>query len=237
MKSHLFQFLALISPALGITVTPGGTDYAAIKNAITAFALKDSRLVSSNSSLVAPTKRRAADPVSVWSTVGTFIDGPAGLATGVILTTGQAASAAPGVAADGSWGYGQDRMTLCPVAPSKEYSMFRLKISAPPGVNGLRVNYLFAEDGRMFQLDAAQVLLSGTTPVPESVVIAKRDPRMKPGVPGANLGLSYEITTGVFSFHIPLESGAQDLTFMVCDRGDSAGDSAVLLNIEGVSSW
>lgn len=89
--------------------------------------------------------------------------------------------------------------------------------------------------GRMFQLDAAQVLVSGTEPVPESVVVAKRDARMKPGIPGAKLGLSYPITTGVFDFYIPLKSGMQDLTFMVCDRGDSAGDSAVLFNIEGVS--
>lgn len=91
-----------------------------------------------------------------------------------------------------------------------------------------------SQSGRRFQLDAAQLLTAGNNPVPESVVVAKRDPRMKPGVPGEQLGLSYKITTGVFSFNVALESGKQDLTFIVCDRGDSAGDSAVLFNVEGI---
>ncbi|KAF4874067.1 hypothetical protein CGCSCA1_v006716 [Colletotrichum siamense] len=235
MKLVVIHLLGLASIVVGIVVTPGGTDYNAIKNALTAAAVKDGRLTPVDSSLIAPTKRRAADPVEVWSAVGTFTNGPAGLETGVILTTGQAASAAPGITLDGSWGYGQDRMVLCPVAPSREYSILRMNITAQSGVRALRVNYLFAEDGRLFQLDAAQLLTAGNNPVPESVVVAKRDPRMKPGVPGEQLGLSYKITSGVFSFDVALGLGKQDLTFIVCDRGDSAGDSAVMFNIEGLS--
>lgn len=71
------------------------------------------------------------------------------------------------------------------------------------------------ENGRRFQHDAAQVLLAGITQIPESVVVAKLDPRMKPGVPGINLGLSYKITTGVFDLYVPLQSGTQDLTIIV----------------------
>lgn len=146
MKLFLINLLTITSTAIGIVVTPGGTDYDAIKNAMTAAAVKDSRLKPIGSSLIAPTKRRAADPVSVWSAVGTFTNGPAGLETGVILTTGQAASAAPGIALDGSWGYRQDRMVLCPVAPSCEYSIFHMNITVQSGVRALRVNYLFAEE-------------------------------------------------------------------------------------------
>ncbi|KAK1847244.1 heterokaryon incompatibility protein [Colletotrichum chrysophilum] len=204
MKLVLIHLLGLASIVVAIVVTPGGTDYNAIKNALTAAAVKDGRLTPVDALLIAPTKRRAADPVEVWSAVGTFTNGPAGLETGVILTTGQAASAAPGVTLDGSWSYGQDRMVLCPVAPSCEYSILRMNITAQSGVRALRVNYLFAEDGRRFQLDAAQLLTAGNNPVPESVVVAKRDPRMKPGVPGEQLGLSYKITSGVFSFDVAL---------------------------------
>ncbi|KAF4838813.1 hypothetical protein CGCTS75_v000439 [Colletotrichum tropicale] len=146
MNSFLSRLLTIASAAVGVVVTPGGTDYNAIKSAITAAAVKDSRLKAVESSLIAPTKRQPANSVSFWSAVGTFPDGLAGLETGVILTTGQAASAAPGITLDGSWGFGQDSMMLCPVAPSREYSIFCMNISAQSGVRALRVNYLFAEE-------------------------------------------------------------------------------------------
>lgn len=68
--------------------------------------------------------------------------------------------------------------------------------------------------GRRFQLDAAQQLTSGNNPVLESVVVAKRDPRMKLGVLRGQLGLSYKTTTEVFSLDVALESGKQGPDFL-----------------------
>ncbi|KAF4915236.1 hypothetical protein CGCVW01_v010361 [Colletotrichum viniferum] len=218
MKLVLIQLLIMAFAVIGIIVTPGGTDYNGSKNAIIAAAVKDSKADTNRLFAYCPHETANRRPRVSLVICRHIYRWPAGLETGVILTTGQAAAAASGITLGGSWSCVQDKMVLRLVAPSCEYSIFCVNITGQSGVRALRVKYPLRHTGRRFQLDAAQQLASGNNPVLESVVVAKRDPRMKLGVLRGQLGLPYKTTTEVFSLDVALESGKQDLTFFVCER-------------------
>ncbi|TKW53309.1 hypothetical protein CTA1_2361 [Colletotrichum tanaceti] len=133
----------------------------------------------------------------------TFTDGPPGLSSGAILTTGRAASAQIGaVPANTDWGYGFVDIGLCPGGASKEWSGLDIVQITAENPEGIRVNCIFATNEPSAGNPDGMVVYDGRTGagVPLGAVTAQSAALT---LTGLELGLSYMRATPVFTVDLP----------------------------------
>ncbi|KAK2023736.1 hypothetical protein LX32DRAFT_707158 [Colletotrichum zoysiae] len=121
----------ILSPATGILVTPGQPP-----GGLEAQGVKDSRFTFSGHPIIPP------DP----NAIGTFTNGPSGLTSGIIMSTGLVTNAVTGSTPNTNFGYSMGPpIRECAVGTSQENLYYGIFVNVPAqGVTGIRINYLFA---------------------------------------------------------------------------------------------
>ncbi|WYZ36321.1 hypothetical protein EsH8_XII_000071 [Colletotrichum jinshuiense] len=147
--ARLLASAALIGLTRSIVVTPGVP-----AGGLESAGVKDSRFIFSGHPVFSPNP----------NAIGTFTNGPPGLTSGIIMSTGLVANAVVGSTPDTNFGYTQNRSPrLCGTGgTSMENLYYGMFITIPQDVTSVRINYLFA----------TQEAITGN---PDSAVIYRND--------------------------------------------------------------
>ncbi|KAL0940589.1 uncharacterized protein CTRU02_203352 [Colletotrichum truncatum] len=130
--SRLFASASFVALATSINVIPSQPD-----SALAAAAVKDPIILAATSPHSFPPDLQC---------LGTFTNGPGGLDSGVIMSTGRVADAPTGFTPNTNFGFAQGSpLKECAYGIySEEHNYFGMFITIPPTIKGLRIRYLFA---------------------------------------------------------------------------------------------
>ncbi|EKJ70335.1 hypothetical protein FPSE_09552 [Fusarium pseudograminearum CS3096] len=165
---------------------------------------------------------------------GSFSDGPFGIGSGAILTSGSAVGALPnGDHYVNNGAPGSD--TYC--GPNTfNAALLTVDFFLNPTYSGIRVEFIFASEEEGGSADPMGIFIGGTqyakdndgqriTATNRYILrpLAITPPNSVTSYPGSSPPLLVDILT----------SGAQTMVIAICDQGDSEWDSAVLIKAEG----
>ncbi|KAM0325146.1 hypothetical protein ACHAQA_007685 [Verticillium albo-atrum] len=207
----------LISLSTAIVVTPG-QPAAGLESA----GVKDSRFTFSEHPVVVPNP----------GAIGTFTDGPAGLTSGIIMSTGRVSDAVVGSTPNTNFGFNSGQpIRGCAIGSSQENVYYGMFVNVPQGVTAIRINYLFATEEPITGSPDSSIIYRDAIPQPQTAVIATS---ALPNT-GATFGLSYARAGVISSYEFPVQPGSsQHLDFVLCDSANGAFDSALLIDIVGL---
>ncbi|KAH6991968.1 hypothetical protein EDB82DRAFT_553856 [Fusarium venenatum] len=164
---------------------------------------------------------------------GTFADGPFGIGSGAILTSGAAIGALPnGDHYVNNGAPGSD--TYCG-SNTFNAALLTVDIFLDPTYNGIKVEIILASEEEGGSADPIGVFLGGTQYALDSGnritavnpylanPLAITPPNSVTSYPGSSPPLWFDILT----------SGAQTMVFAICDQSDSEWDSGLLIKAEG----
>ncbi|KAM0276760.1 hypothetical protein ACHAQH_006409 [Verticillium albo-atrum] len=214
---RLFASAILASLTAGIAVTPG-QPAAGLESA----GVKDSRFTFSQHPVVVPNP----------GAIGTFTDGPPGLTSGIIMSTGLVSNAVVGSTPNSNFGFNSGPpIRDCAVGTSQENVYYGMFVNVPQGVNAIRINYLFATEEPITGSPDSAIIYRDTIPQPQTAVTAQSP---LPNT-GATFGLSYARAGVISSYEFPVSPGSsQHLDFVLCDSINGNFDSVLLLDIVGL---
>ncbi|WKT42206.1 Carbohydrate-binding WSC [Fusarium oxysporum f. sp. vasinfectum] len=165
---------------------------------------------------------------------GTFDDGPFGIGSGGILTSGAAVGALPnGDHYVNNGAPGSD--TYCN-ANTFNAAILTVDFFLNPTYSGVRVELILASEEEGGSSDPIGIFVGGTQYAldPNGNKITATSPYLAQpiGITPPDSVTSYPGSSPPFWIDI-LTSGAQTMVIAICDQGDSEWDSALLINAEG----
>ncbi|EXL68097.1 hypothetical protein FOPG_15811 [Fusarium oxysporum f. sp. conglutinans race 2 54008] len=165
---------------------------------------------------------------------GTFDDGPFGIGSGGILTSGAAVGALPnGDHYVNNGAPGSD--TYCN-ANTFNAAILTVDFFLNPTYSGVRVELILASEEEGGSSDPIGIFIGGTQYAldPNGNKITATSPYLAQpiGITPPDSVTSYPGSSPPFWIDI-LTSGAQTMVIAICDQGDSEWDSALLINAEG----
>ncbi|KAH8901961.1 hypothetical protein BR93DRAFT_867808, partial [Coniochaeta sp. PMI_546] len=165
-----------------------------------------------------------------------FTDGPFGIGSGAILTSGTAVGALPG--GNNHVANGAAGSSYC--GPNtNDGSVLTVGITILPGYEGLLVNLILAseESAPGGVADPVGVYLDGTQYATDSNgnrITAQSSYLKDPiYILAPNSDTSYYSSSPPLAFSMPAAPGAHTVIFAVCDQNDRDYDSGLLLNAGG----
>ncbi|RBQ68994.1 hypothetical protein VDGD_21574 [Verticillium dahliae] len=130
--ARLIASSMLLGLSTAIVVTPG-QPAAGLESA----GVKDSRFTFSGHPVVVPND----------GAIGTFTDGPQGLTSGIIMSTGLVSNAVVGSTPNTNFGFSMGPpFRECAVGNTQESVYYGMFVNVPQGVTAIRINYLFATE-------------------------------------------------------------------------------------------
>ncbi|KAL6918197.1 hypothetical protein FSST1_009692 [Fusarium sambucinum] len=164
---------------------------------------------------------------------GTFVDGPFGIGSGAILTSGSAIGALPG--GDHYVNNGAPGSDTYCGSNTFNAALLTVDIFLDPTYNGIRVEIILASEEEGGSADPIGVFLGGTQYALDSgnrITAVNRYLASPLVITPPNSVTSYPGSSPPLWFDI-LTSGAQTLVFAICDQGDTEWDSGLLVKAEG----
>ncbi|EEY16731.1 predicted protein [Verticillium alfalfae VaMs.102] len=215
--ARLIASSMLLGLSTAIVVTPG-QPAAGLESA----GVKDSRFTFSQHPVVVPNP----------GAIGTFTDGPQGLTSGIIMSTGLVSNAVVGSTPNTNFGFNSGQpIRGCAVGSSEENVYYGMFVNVPQGVTAIRINYLFATEEPITGNPDSSIIYRDTIPQPQTAVLATS---ALPNT-GATFGLSYARAGVISSYEFPVQPGSsQHLDFVLCDSGNGNFDSVLLVDIVGL---
>ncbi|KAG8671082.1 hypothetical protein FPOAC2_04402 [Fusarium poae] len=165
---------------------------------------------------------------------GTFVDGPFGIGSGAILTSGLATGALPG----GNKNVNNEApgsVTYCG-SGSSNAAVLRVEFFVYPAYNGIRIEFIFASQEIGDAPDPIGIFVDGTQYAldPNGNAINAASPYLfSPfGIRPPDSLTSYYSSSPPFWIDIPATFSSTTMVIAVCDTNDGAFDTGLLINVE-----
>ncbi|KAH7209938.1 hypothetical protein DER44DRAFT_864616 [Fusarium oxysporum] len=214
-RVNLLALWLLASPCVGINITPSN-DANVLANAV----------FSGTGVVITSASYQGATDAS-----GTFTNGPFGIGSGGIFTSGSASGAAPGgntQVANGAAG----SATYCG-SNTFDGSLLTVDLVISPGYNGLLIQLILASSEDFENPDPIGVYLDGTQYAndPNGDRLTATSSYLN-AIQPPNSDTSYDDSSPPLLFGIQTTAGAHQVVIAICDDGDRSFDSGLMINAQ-----
>ncbi|KAM0442739.1 hypothetical protein ACHAQK_003794 [Fusarium lateritium] len=181
--------------------------------------------------------RTLCSPAMAWSpgSLRSFREGPFGLGSGVIISSGNAVDAAPGGFANSNLGY--PGSSYCGQGSTFDAAFYTVDFLLRPEFDGVQIEFVAGSADSTRESDPIAIWLNGDQYAIDSSgqqITATSEFLNEPiGIGRPQNGLQFGRASPLLLLGTPTRPGVNTLVFAACDLNDDALDTGLLFNIKG----